>query len=349
MAVCVAFLGKIPCQRGASYDRMTKNFMKHKFSIIGLGIMGRRMLENVLRHPEFELSGLWDPSADSVAKTRLILPSAPIAESAHAAMQGAHVVYLACPPGPRKTYALEAAANGQGVFMEKPLGTDNAQSRDLLKQLEKARLPSVVNFTQAASRGFEELSRSIDAGEVGELLGIDIHVNYPAWPRAWQKEADWLRFRHEGGYTREVISHFLFLAGRYLGPLTLQHALPRYPQDPSLCELDMLARLTTADGRPVTIMATTGGMQPDRQEVTVRGSRMSHQFREFYQLWRSDGGPWQEALDWSQEDPRSSALQRQLNEVDRWLRGQPHKLATAQEALAVQELIEDMLDHEHHH
>jgi len=323
--------------------------MKHKFSIIGLGIMGRRMLENVLRHPEFEVSGLWDPSADSVAKTRLILPSAPIAESAHAAMQGAHVVYLACPPGPRKTFALEAAANGQGVFMEKPLGTDNAQSRDLLKQLEKARLPSVVNFTQAASRGFEELSRSIDAGEVGELLGIDIHVNYPAWPRAWQKDADWLRYRHEGGYTREVISHFLFLAGRYLGPLTLQHALPRYPQDPSLCELDMLARLTTADGRPVTIMATTGGMQPDRQEVTVRGSRMSHQFREFYQLWRSDGGPWQEALDWSQEDPRSSALQRQLNEVDRWLRGQPHKLATAQEALAVQELIEDMLDHEHHH
>jgi predicted dehydrogenase len=328
---------------------MAKSFMKHKFSIIGLGIMGRRMLENVLRHPEFEVSGLWDPSADSVAKTRLILPSAPIAESAHAAMQGAHVVYLACPPGPRKTYALEAAANGQGVFMEKPLGTDNAQSRDLLKQLEKARLPSVVNFTQAASRGFEELSRSIDAGEVGELLGIDIHVNYPAWPRAWQKDADWLRYRHEGGYTREVISHFLFLAGRYLGPLTLQHALPRYPQDPSLCELDMLARLTTADGRPVTIMATTGGMQPDRQEVTVRGSRMSHQFREFYQLWRSDGGPWQEALDWSQEDPRSSALQRQLNEVDRWLRGQAHKLATAQEALAVQELIEDMLDHEHHH
>jgi len=29
--------------------------MKHKFAIIGLGIMGRRMLENVLRHPEFEV------------------------------------------------------------------------------------------------------------------------------------------------------------------------------------------------------------------------------------------------------------------------------------------------------
>jgi predicted dehydrogenase len=253
------------------------------------------------------------------------------------------VVYLACPPGPRKTYALQATAAGQGVFMEKPLGTDNAQSRDLVAQLARSRLPGVVNFTQAASRGFEELNRAIQAGEAGELLGIDIVVNYPTWPRAWQKDADWLSLREEGGYTREVISHFLFLAGRFLGPLTLQQALPRYPQDPTLCELDMLARLTTADGRPVTVMATTGGQQPDRQEVTVRGSRLNHQFREFFQLWRSDGGPWVEAVDWRTEDPRTSALQRQLSEVDLWLRGKPHKLATAEEALAVQELVEAML------
>lgn len=317
--------------------------MTHKMAIIGLGIMGRRMLENALQHPAFEVCGVWDPSPASVSKTLEMAPGVTVAPNAQAAMAGANVVYLACPPGPRKTYALKAAAAGQGVFMEKPLGTDNAQSRDLVAQLRQARLPGVVNFTQAASRGFEELSRAIAAGETGELLGIDIVVNYPAWPRAWQKDADWLRLREEGGYTREVISHFLFLAGRFLGPLTLQHALPRYPQDRALCELDMLARLTTADGKPVTVMATTGGQQPDRQEVTVRGSRTNHQFREFYQLWRSDGGPWVEALDWRTEDPRTSALQRQLSEVDLWLKGQPHKLATAEEALAVQELVEAML------
>ena len=317
--------------------------MRHRLAIIGLGIMGRRMLDNALQHPSFEVSGVWDPSAESVAKTQQLFPGVAIQSSAEAAMAGADAVYLACPPGPRKAYALQAAAAGQGVFMEKPLGTDNAQSRDLVAQLAKGRLPGVVNFTQAASRGFEELHRAIAAGEAGEILGIDILVNYPAWPRAWQKDADWLRLREEGGYTREVISHFLFLAGRFLGPLTLQQASPRYPQDPSLCELDMLARLTTADGKPVTVMATTGGQQPDRQEVTVRGSRMNHQFREFFQLWRSDGGPWVEALDWTTEDPRKSALQRQLTEVDLWLRGQPHKLATAEEALAVQELVEAML------
>ena len=43
------------------------------------------------------------------------------------------------------------------------------------------------------------------------------------------------------------------------------------------------------------------------------------------------------------EDPRTSALQRQLSEVDAWLKGQAHKLATAEEALAVQELDKAML------
>lgn len=321
--------------------------MTHKLTIIGLGIMGRRMLENVRLHPAFEVSGLWDPSEASIAQTRAMWPQAPVAASAQAAMQGADAVYLACPPGPRKAYALAAADAGQGVFVEKPLGTDNAASRDLVERMRGARRPGVVNFTQAASRGFEELRRAIDAGETGALLGIDIVVQYPAWPRAWQVEADWLRFRDEGGYTREVISHFLFLAGRFLGPLQLRFAAPRYPAGPDgseLCELDLIARLETADGRPVTILATTGGKQPDRQEVTVRGTRLNHQFREFNQLWRSDGGPWVEAVKWGpDEDPRRSALQRQLTQADLWLRGRPHLLPTAEEALAVQELVEAML------
>ena len=85
--------------------------------------------------------------AASVDKARALMPGAPIASSAIEAMAGADVVYLACPPGPRKAYALAAAAAGQGVFMEKPLGTDEAASRDLVARLKQGRLGAVVNFT----------------------------------------------------------------------------------------------------------------------------------------------------------------------------------------------------------
>jgi hypothetical protein len=37
---------------------------------------------------------------------------------------------------------------------------------------------------------------------MGELLGVNIAVTYVAWLRAWQRDADWLRFRVEGGYPR---------------------------------------------------------------------------------------------------------------------------------------------------
>ena len=318
--------------------------MKHNMAIIGLGIMGRRMLENALIHTDFNITGLWDPSDSSNQKALQIMPNAPIAANATNAMEGADIVYLACPPGPRKAFALQASHAGKGVFMEKPLGTDNDESLDLVNSLKNSRHPGVVNFTQASSRGFDVLKKSINDGALGGLLGIDIVVNYSAWPRGWQKEADWLRLREEGGYTREVISHFLFLASRFLGPLVLTHSYISYPINTVLCELDLLARLENIGGLPVSILGTTGGQQPDRQEVTVKGTKVSYQFREFYQLWKSDGGPWVEALTWNDgEDPRRSSIQRQLTEVDKWLRGLPHKLATTEEAFSVQKLVEAIL------
>ena len=80
---------------------------------------------------------------------------------------------------------------------------------------------------------------------MGDLLGVDIVVTYPDWPRLWQRDADWLRFRAEGGMTREVISHFLFFSERVLGPLSLLSAHTTYPKDSSLCETAVLARLAS--------------------------------------------------------------------------------------------------------
>ncbi|NQW09892.1 MAG: Gfo/Idh/MocA family oxidoreductase [Alphaproteobacteria bacterium] len=316
--------------------------MTHKTAIIGLGIMGRRLLDNLLVHPNFEPIALWDPSAEACKQAQDMAPNAAIADSAEAAIAAADVVYLACPPVPRKAYALHAAEAGKAVFLEKPLGIDTAESRDLVDRLAAAGVPTAVNFTQASSEGFRVLGDAIVAGKTGELTGIDIVVTYPAWPRAWQVDADWLRFRAEGGYTREVISHFLFLSERFLGPLALVWARPSYPADPALCESEILARLETADGKPVTVLGSVGGAQPDRQEVTVKGAKRSYRFTEFYQLWTSDGGEWDAAYDFP-ADPRRASLQGQLDNLDALLTGKPSKLATPDEALRVQVLVEGML------
>ncbi|MGC1505859.1 MAG: Gfo/Idh/MocA family oxidoreductase [Sulfitobacter sp.] len=310
--------------------------------IIGLGIMGRRMAEHMMLHPAFSVDAMWDPDPASCKRAQDLAPDAVVTASAEAAIAAADLVYLACPPVPRKAYALAAAAAGKAVFLEKPLGVDIGESRALVDALADSGVPAAVNYTQAAGDALTEVTAAAQSGALGTLMGADIVVNYAHWPRAWQKAADWLRFREEGGMTREVISHFLFFSERVLGPLELVWARPDYPAQDDLCETHVAARLVSATGMPVTIMGSVGGAQPDRQEVTIKGSVASRRITDFYRNAASSGGPF-EPLHGEFDDPRASSLKVQLDDLALLIAGKPNRLATPEEALRVQVLVEGIL------
>ena len=316
--------------------------MSVKTAIIGLGIMGRRMAEHMALHPGFTPVALWDPDPEACRAALRVAPVAQITNTAQEAIAAADLVYLACPPVPRKAYALAAADAGKALFLEKPLGVDIAESKALVAHVAARNVPAAVNFTQAAGAALTGVSAAAKAGTMGDIVGADIVVTYAAWPREWQKAADWLRFRDEGGPTREVISHFLFFSERILGPLSVVWARPSYPKDAALCETQLLARLEAHDGRPVSIMVSVGGAQPDRQELTIKGSRTSRRILDFYVDEVSDGGPFTEIAARPQ-DPRATSLKAQLDDLLLCLDRKPNRLATLQEALRVQILVEQML------
>ena len=118
-----------------------------------------------------------------------------------------------------------------------------------------------------------------------------------------------------------------------------------YPEprgEPALCETHVLAQLRTGAGQPVSILGSVGGAQPDRQEVTVKGSARSYRFENFHGLLVSEGGPFEETLA-PVDALRGESLPRQLDGLARCLRGEAHPLATPEEALAVQEHVESIL------
>lgn len=316
--------------------------MAIRTAIIGLGIMGRRMAEHMARHPSYEVTAIWDPDQAACAQAQAFVPDAAIADSAEEAIAAADLVYLACPPVPRKAYAMAAATAGKAVFLEKPLGVDIDESRALVAALEASGVPAAVNFVQAAGAALQEVTTAARAGDLGELKGADIVVTYAHWPREWQKAADWLRFRAEGGMTREVISHFLFFTERVLGPLTLVWAQTDYPDRKDLCETHVAARLVNAAGAPVTIMGSVGGAQPDRQELTIKGSAASRRISEFVRNAASTGGDFS-PIGTPDADPRAVSLKAQLDDLELLIAGKPNRLATPQEALRVQILIEQIL------
>ena len=215
-------------------------------------------------------------------------------------------------------------------------------SKNFLEKLKKYHVPISVNFTQAAGVALKDLLESKNNGEMGEILGVDIIVTYPSWPRKWQKEADWLRFKKEGGMTREVISHFLFFTERVLGPLKVMWAHTSYPIDPLLCETSVLAKLENKDGLPVNIFASVGGVQPDRQEFTIKGSKKSRKVAEFYKDTESVGDNFI-SLREEPKDPRAVSLKSQLDHLKLKIINNRNSLATIDEAFRVQNLVEEIL------
>ena len=313
-----------------------------KVAIIGLGIMGRRMLQHMRIHEKFEPNYLWDPDKNACEKAIEVDTESKIMDSPEEAINAADLVYLACPPKVREAYAIDAAQKGKALFLEKPLGIDVAHSKNFIERLKNFNVPLAVNFTQAAGLALNELLHAKSNGELGEMIGVDIIVTYPKWPREWQKEADWLRFKAEGGMTREVISHFLFFSERVLGQLELKWAKVVYPKDDLLCETDVLARLETQDGKCVNILASVGGVQPDRQEMTIRGTKTSRRVSEFYKDFESNGGEFL-SLRNEPKDPRAVSLKAQLDHLFLNYKRMPNQLASLDEAYRVQTLIEAIL------
>ncbi|MBT5194597.1 MAG: Gfo/Idh/MocA family oxidoreductase [Rhodospirillaceae bacterium] len=313
----------------------------HRVGVIGLGIMGRRMITNLVQHGGFSDPCAWDPEPRACADAAVETPGLTIMDGADAVIAAADLVYIATPPLWHRNYAERAMAAGKPVYSEKPLGINVAESRALVTALEESGTPNVVNFIQAASRAVTLTEERIVDGSLGDITGADIIVHFARWPRDWQADADWLRFRDQGGYSREVLSHFLYVIQRLLGPATLVSATPVYPADPALCETHISATLD-CNGVPVSVLGSSGGAGPDRVEMIIWGSHRSHRLHDWFLLQSSDGGEWQQEFP-EVEDPRAQAFGFQLDNVAAWVEGRENILPSARDALMVQELVEAML------
>ncbi len=149
--------------------------MKHRVSVIGLGVMGQRMLANMRAHDRFEVLQAWDPDPDACARTAAQYPELDIAASAARAIEhrGTSVVYIACPPAWHGGYATAAFAAGKSVYCEKPLAVDVAESRALVDAAARAGAVNIVNFSLASAAATREVERRLAGGDTGTLAGVD--------------------------------------------------------------------------------------------------------------------------------------------------------------------------------
>jgi 1,5-anhydro-D-fructose reductase (1,5-anhydro-D-mannitol-forming) len=315
----------------------------HAVSIIGLGVMGQRMLGSMAVNRQFRVVSGWDPDAGACQRTHQTYPEIRVADCAGDAIEAedSTVVYIACPPVWHKEHAIAAMRSGKAVYCEKPLGVDVAQSRDLMEQARAAGVVNIVNFSLASAAAVQEIEKRLEAGALGDVVGVDVRVHFSQWPREWQKDAAaWLSYREQGGFTREVLSHWVYLTERLFGRARLGRAAARYPGD-GLAETHVIAELE-AGGLPITMAGSVGGAGPDLVEYTLWGTRQSCRIFDWNRLFSSDGGEWTPQLSHI-DDPRQLGYQLQLDNAAAAIAGGDHSMPDFADALSVQILIEEML------
>lgn len=312
--------------------------------VIGAGIMGERLLNAIVRQDPalVHACAIWDPSADAMQRMAKAFPKVPQMADAASVIAASDCVYVASPPASHLGHARAALAAGKAFFGEKPLAVDVADARAFVAQAGNR---GAVNFPFASSPAVAAIRDWLDRGEIGTPRRIAIEVGFRTWPRPWQADAvAWLDRPAQGGFTREVVSHFLFLSRRLAGPLKGASGKAAFP-DAGRSERRIAATLQ-AGTLPVTLAGAVGETTKDDHNVwMLEGDKGAVRLCDWsIAERRRPDGSWQPAPDaLPQDQARPLALKRQLEGVARLARGEPHHLATLDEAFNVQEIVEAIL------
>lgn len=318
-----------------------------RLGIIGCGIMGERIIRATLSlDPDLiTLAALWDPDPKARARLNAEMPDLPFVDHAPDVAAAADVIYIASPPATHLGHARIALGAGRAVFTEKPLAVSMEESQAFLEMVDRSGLAAAVNFIFASSPAVASLNRWLAEGVVGTPELLEISTEFAQWPRPWQMDANgWLSRRAEGGFTREVISHFLFLTRRLCGPLRLGSASARFPGGDG-SETAIAADMTAGE-LPVRLKGSVGTTdQADHNLWTLTGTDGAIRLRDwsFAERLTADGSWVGDADAPSHEVARPMILQGQVTKLAAMVRGEPHDLATVAEALEVQTVVERIL------
>lgn len=319
-----------------------------RLGTIGYGIMGERLLRVAREHDQAVLGslGAWDLSPEAMARYKQDFPDGQAFNSLEALLAASDVVHVASPPAYHLDQMEQAVAAGLAVHCEKPLGVDVAKSRAVVERMEAVGARCAVNFPFTASFAHDQIAAWRAAGELGDLQRVEIEIGFKEWPRPWQMDAvSWLDRRAQGGFTREVVSHFLFGTLRRVGPITMHSCSVQYPAGEG-SEIACAAEMS-AGGVPVTLTGGVGTTEkPDHNLWVLHGTKGKLRLRDWAIAERLESdGVWREAADSRpNEEMRPLILKRQLDMVAAMTRGETgHSLASLREAFDVQCLVERIL------
>lgn len=242
--------------------------------IIGLGVIGERLIHVFNQHERTNLIGGFDVDSkrtdyfkkeyglDIVCRYEELIDN-----------DAVDMIYIAVPPKYHHEIALKVMAAGKHVFCEKPLASTIEEAKEMSEKAEATSVVNGMNFPLYYGYAYNKIKEFLKDNKLGEIRRIELTAIFPVWPRTWQQN-NWIDSKEEGGFVREVFTHFIQLVQASFGEITNIQSIVEYPADPSKCEKSILA---VGDVQNINILfnGMSGINQKEDLKLTIYGENGS--------------------------------------------------------------------------
>ena len=311
----------------------------YNVGIIGVGIVGERLIKSFNRNPRFRIIQITDKnpqrleemsqkySLSSVKDYQEILDN-PLVD----------MVYLAVPPKHHHSIGMKIIQSGKAFFCEKPLANSTQEARDMYTAAQEKGIIHGMNFPLPYSNAVKKAENLIKENYIGKLRRIELTGYFAEWPRHWQ-QTPWIDTKEQGGFTREVFTHYVQLIQSFYGNIFDIHSQIKYPSDENLSERELIATGCLTNGVNVLINGLCDVGREDFLSLTLLGENGVIALRNWRNIWIAQKDEILKKLPYDEEDTTAKLVMELAKALD----GEPSLLVTFKEGYETHGTIEELL------
>lgn len=267
-----------------------RNIMKKiGLGIIGLGGIAAKLLPFFLKHPRTDIKGGFDVDADRMATVKEKFGIVTVTDADELINdKSIDMIYLAVPPKYHHDIAIKIMRAGKHILCEKPLAGTVEEAVEMYEVAVETQIVHAMNFPLHYGFAYHKIKELLEANTLGSLKRIELSALYPVWPRPWQRNP-WIDSREEGGFVREVFTHYIQVIQSSFGPIKNIHSFVEYPEDQSKCEIGLIGVGELPSGVKVIFNGVTDVNQKRDTKLTLYGSEGSIELQDWQNLLITTG------------------------------------------------------------
>ena len=309
--------------------------------IIGAGVVAERIINAANNHQRANIKAIYDVNKEKLNQIRDKYNITGVNSYDELLNdENIDIIYLAVPPKHHYPIAMDILNTEKHFLCEKPLANSTDEAREMFEKARDKKIVTAMNFPTIYTNAYKKINNLLEESFIGELIRVEFHGYFTHWPRLWQQN-DWIASREQGGFVREVITHYIQLIQRLFGDMEDVVSFIEYPENENLSETSIIAK-AKVKGVPLLINALSDVGMEEEMNFKIFGTKGTISLRNWREVWISTKESRLEKVEIKEDGHLINLLENVFKAID----GQQANIVDFEEGYKAQIVIEKLLGNE---